>query len=498
MKWFDVDKEGLGKILEDRGPEFIGRELVQNALDENTTRVEVRVEWEKGVTHLSVADDSPEGFHDLTHAWTLFAESKKKGDPTKRGRFNLGEKLVLALCRRAVITTTTGQVIFDKTGRQRGRGKTEEGSVFEGWLPQTKRAADALRAGVRAIIPPDGIDLVVDNKPVVRPDPVRVINAKALDTEAAGADGVLRRTKRNAEITLFEPRPGESPTLMEMGIPVVELEQGDRWHVDVSQKVPLTLDRDNVRPAYLRKIRTLVINATHELLEGDDANSGWAREALKDPDICDAAVDAALELRFGEKRVAYDPSDKEANHKAMAAGYTVVTGSQLSKEEWANVKRAGALVPAGQVTPSSKVRVGADGYDPVVPMEKWSPEQRWVVEHAARIGEALLEAEIRVEIVDDKHQRYGACFGDRKLSFNQNGFAGLGKKWFGRCALEGPHSETLNELLIHELGHHYSDNHLDSRFHDALCRLGAKLARLAATRPDLFVEMAPEKSSSSS
>ena len=38
MHWFDVDKEGLAKILAGRGPEFIGRELVQNALDENTTR----------------------------------------------------------------------------------------------------------------------------------------------------------------------------------------------------------------------------------------------------------------------------------------------------------------------------------------------------------------------------------------------------------------------------------------------------------------------------
>lgn len=340
----------------------------------------------------------------------------------------------------------------------------------------------------------------MDNEEVVRPDPVRVINAKALDTEAAGADGVLRRTKRNAELTLFEPRPGEVPTLMEMGIPVVELEAGDPWHVDVSQKVPLTLDRDNVRPAYLRKIRTLVLNATHELLETDDANSGWAREALKDPNANDAAIERSLELRFGEKRVAYDPSDQEANHRAMAQGYTVVTGSQLSREEWANAKRAGALTPAGQVTPSSKVRTSLGGdYDPRVPMEKWSAEQRWVVEHAARIGEALLEAELRVEIVDDKHQRYGACFGDRKLSFNQNGFAGLGKKWFSRCALEGPHSETLNELLIHELGHHYSSNHLDSKFHDALCRLGAKLTRLAVERPELFVDMEiAEKSSKTS
>jgi hypothetical protein len=32
-----------------------------------------------------------------------------------------------------------------------------------------------------------------------------------------------------------------------MGIPVVET--GDRWHVDVAQKVPLNFDRDNLPPA---------------------------------------------------------------------------------------------------------------------------------------------------------------------------------------------------------------------------------------------------------
>lgn len=488
MKWFDVNKEGLGKILEGRGPEFIGRELVQNALDEETSRVEVRVEWADGVTYLSVADDSPQGFQDLTHAWTLFAESKKKGDPTKRGRFNLGEKLVLALCKKAQITTTTGRVIFDAKGRRRAGDKTEAGSIFEGWLPQTKKAADMLRKGVRAIIPPDGVEMVVDSELVERPDPVRTFQAKALETESANGDGVLRRTRRNAEVALFEPRAGERPTLMEMGIPVVELEDGDRWHVDVSQKVPLTLDRDNVRPAYLRRIRTLVLNATHEILEGDDANAGWAREALKDPDACDAAVDRALELRFGEKRVAYDPSDPEANQRAAAQGFTVVTGSQLSKEEWANARRAEALLPAGKVTPSDKTLISQDGESVEVAESDWSSAERWVLEHTARVGSALLETSVRARLVNSR-QRYAATFGGGQVSFNRNGNTGLGRKWFDRVAAEGPLSEALNQVLIHEVAHHYSGNHLDSKYHDTLCRLGAKLARLAVETPELFRPM---------
>ena len=30
-------------------------------------------------------------------------------------------------------------------------------------------------------------------------------------------------------------------------------------------------------------------------------------------------------------------------------------------------------------------------------------------------------------------------------------------------------------LLIHEFGHEYSSDHLSSEYHDALCRIGAKL-----------------------
>lgn len=486
MQWFSVDKEGLGKILEGRGPEFIGRELVQNALDEETTRVGVTVDWADGVTHLTVTDDSPDGFHDLSHAWTLFAESKKKSDPTKRGRFNLGEKLVLALCHRAQITTTTGRVIFDDKGRRKTRKSTERGSIFEGWLRQKKGDADALRAGIMAIIPPEDMDIFVDGDLLERPSMVRSLAAKALETECSNGDGVLRRTRRNATVTLYEVREDEPATLHEMGIPVVELDAGDRWHVDISQKVPLTLDRDNVRPAYLRKIRTLVLNATHEMLETEDANSGWAREALKDKDASDEAVETSLELRFGKKRVAYDPSDPESNALAVSKGYTVVTGSQLSKEEWTNAKRAGAMLPAGQVTPSPKVLVGADGYEATVPEDEWTPEERWVIEHAERISTALLEKPVLVRLADDSHQRYAASFGSGRMTFNRNRRMGVGRAWFDEQYVEGPLSVELNRLIIHELGHHFSGNHLSSEYHDALCRLGAKLVVLAVEKPDLF------------
>jgi hypothetical protein len=61
-----------------------------------------------------------------------------------------------------------------------------------------------------------------------------------------------------------------------------------------------------------------------------------------------------IDLRFGEKRVIYDPTDPEANALAVTKGYTVIHGGMLNGDEWRNVKRAGAALPAGQVTPSPK------------------------------------------------------------------------------------------------------------------------------------------------
>jgi hypothetical protein len=43
-----------------------------------------------------------------------------------------------------------------------------------------------------------------------------------------------------------------------------------------------------------------------------------------------------------------------------------------------------------------------------------------------------------------------------------------------------------NWLLIHEFGHQYSADHLSEGYHEALCRLGAGLKKLALEKPEAF------------
>src|ERR1017187_2732734 len=125
--------------------EFALYELVQNAWDEKVTRVEITLSKPiSGRSTLSVVDDSPEGFRDLTDAYTMYAESYKKSDPGKRGAFNLGEKFVLALCDKATITSTSGQVVFEGDGRRRTKSHRAIGTEFNGSLRLTLAEYDPI------------------------------------------------------------------------------------------------------------------------------------------------------------------------------------------------------------------------------------------------------------------------------------------------------------------------------------------------------------------
>jgi len=365
----------VGKLLADRCKAFVFYELLSNSWDEASTRVdaELRREAAGPRVRVVVSDDNPEGFVDLAHAYTVFGESPKKGDPKKRGRFDFGEKEVLALCDSAVIVTTKGTVDFRRDGSRvvRKDKKREAGSEFVGWMRMSRDEQSDVERAVRRVIPP--VPTFFNGEEIPRRTPVRSIDVY-LPTVTADGAGHLRRVNRLTTVELYPVLAGESAMIYEMGIPVVET--GDAWHYNVTQKVPLNMNRDNVTPAYLRTLRTVVLNAMHEFITTEDANAPWARDAMRDEDVSRAAVRSVAEKRFGEKRVVFDPSDQEANQRAAAAGFTVVHAAQLSAAEWRNIRAAEAMLPAGRVTPSPKP-FSPEG-DPlkVIAPEEWTPAMR--------------------------------------------------------------------------------------------------------------------------
>ena len=98
--------------------------------------------------------------------------------------------------------------------------------------------------------------------------------------------------------------------------------------------------------------------------------------------------------------------------------------------------------------------------------------------YAEDLGKSLMDATITVRFVKGptrfQSETWAAAYGGRQLDFN---VSNLGMKWWDEKGAVG--TQILDELIIHEFGHHYESNHFSSDYHKALCRLGAKLKVVA-------------------
>ena len=403
-QWFDVDRTGLGKQAEEHGKGRLIGELVQNALDEaGVARIDITLTMvpSRPVAELVVEDDSPEGFRDLADAYTLFAKSYKRDNPQQRGQFNFGEKLVLSICEEASIATTKGTVVFDRDeGRiPRLRQKRKRGSEFQGRIKMTREEYAQALSYLKCLLLPDDIIVNLNGERLMPRKPLHTFEA-SLETMKADEEGVMRPRTLKTKVSIFEVLADEIVSLYEMGLPIVET--GDKWHVNVGQKVPLNRDRNNVRPAYLRTLRTLMLNEMNERLTAGEANDAWVRQASSDPDCSEMAIKRVLDLRFGEKRAAYDLNDPEANKKWVSMGGTVVHGGMLSAQEWRNAKAAGAIVPTGRLCPTPKPYSN----DPDAPEAKIIPENEWtdgmknIALYGRFLARELLGVDLVVRIVD--------------------------------------------------------------------------------------------------
>ena len=135
----DVRSQLVSQIFANFPPERMVMELVQNSFDTDASKCEVVVTHDAKNTYVAVTDDHPDGFKNIRDAYTLFGFTEKRSDPTKRGRFNFGEKIVLARAKEATVTTTKGCVRFTKEGRKDSRKTTESGSVINVTFPKWKK-----------------------------------------------------------------------------------------------------------------------------------------------------------------------------------------------------------------------------------------------------------------------------------------------------------------------------------------------------------------------
>jgi hypothetical protein len=468
QNWLNVDMDGLRRLLERRGKQFALFELVANVWDESAAEVHASLTRPvQGVSELTVVDDSPEGFKDLTDAYTLFGDSYKKGYAEKRGRFNAGEKMVLALCDSATILTTTGMVTFSPAGREvTKRMRRKVGSEFKGQLRLKLHEWEDIRKAALSLIPP--MPTFFNKQQIAPRVPIHTWNA-TLPTVKADDEGNLRPTSRQTTISVYAPFYSEPTMLYEMGIPVVEIDS--KYHVSIGQKVPLNIDRDNVTPAYLRTVLVEVLNNTEHMLCKDDATAGWVRDAAGDPRCSGDAIRKVMDLRFGTNRVSYDMTDVGSNREAASKEWTVVSGGSMSAGEWENARQANAIQAAGQLFPTGlSGKVPDKVYQPC----EFTNAMADYDEFVNRVSPTLVGRPFRLRFIRDEAIVEGSINPDSS-------------EYTVNIAKHDPANWQANiDLMLHELSHIVvrSNDHLNHMFYETCTTLGAKLAIWLASHPD--------------
>ena len=464
--WFAVSEKGLRDMLSGKKKTFIIRELVQNCWDEPISYCKVDITWNAGRIQLSVEDDSPEGFRNIEHAYTLFADTYKRSSPIHRGRINIGEKLVLAICINygAEISTTKGTIEFHPVkGRiHHWSIKRERGSIFKGTFRATKAEYQELIDHAKSLLSPTNIDFYI-NQEKMQPKSIFKSFKCTLDTEIYNYEIDNWKTlKRKTEVHLIES-DGQS-YVFEMGIPIMATDC--KWHIDVQQRVPLTLDRESIRPSYLKVLYAEVLNHTHKDIPDDEASVPWVRAGFTDKRTNKTAVETIFQKRYGDKYLSKNPFDPNANDEAISHGYHLINGAELSKEEWKKLKENDLIQSSTELYGKTSVP-GTD----VSPTQ----EQQKFAHFVKKVAKEFLGIDIIVKFMKAPVQD-GAYFDGVVLIFIVNR---LPKDFF-----DGITEENQN-LMIHELGHK-SGNHTEHAYHQLLTRLAAQLIIRAIKDPSFF------------
>src|ERR1035437_9111474 len=414
--WLEIDKEGLRKTLGQKDKVFLLTEMVSNAWDEDITEVDVSLTRpdENGFSWLRVTDNSATGWADLSHSHTMFAESVKKSKSEKRGRFNAGEKDVLALAIEAKLTTVKGQVLFNEDGtRTEGPETRKVGSEFVAKFQLTPEEYEHICRQAKMLLPPKGITTLFNGSPIQYRKPCGSFT-ETLPIPLADKEGVVRNTERKATVYLYEKNPNEVATIFEMGIPIVELGD-DKWHVNVMQKVPLSRDRDNVNPSYLRKVRTGVLNVKFgELTDKEEAAAAWVRDAVSSPKSSDEAVKHVMAARYGENHVSSSVSDIGSVKEAVSKGFNIVQGGSMTGEEWARYKAVkdekgeSVLKNSADVAPTNTV--GPVPNSDIIPPDMWTPAMRSYATLVETVAPKLIGKPVAVRFIDNEDARLEGCF----------------------------------------------------------------------------------------
>ena len=465
---FTVCTEGLRQLNASREPWSLIKELVQNAWDEapEATKCDVIVAPNDNGTTIVSVEDNGAGFREISDAWTLMANTPKRGAPTKRGRFNLGEKEIISVALSATVETTGTTVDFPaKGGRETRSNDRGQGTRITVLMPWTDAQAAELCTRLKRFRPTE-CGLTVNGEEVPRRTPLATCEAVLRTIIQPGPGKPLMHTRRRTTIDILKPIDGESAWIYELGIPIQTTTLG--FDVDIGQKVPMPPNRDTVSESYLQDIASETLNAMHTQMSPKKFSDNWVRTAVEDDRTNEDAVRAVKKNRYGSDAVMWS-SDKNANMRAAEAGCPVINPRAMSEKERKVMAKVGGLHSAKQ-----KFGRAPEKAKPAPSNEIRRKFSNWI-----RAIARILELRATVEYLSAPNASYYArCTPSTAKPIVEINTSFCADTWL---AQRGP---AQLDLIIHELAHALSNTPMEHgpTWGEACSAAGARIADAIARK----------------
>ena len=455
------------------------REVVQNAFDApGASRIDISLEKTGRETVIGIEDDG-DGFANPALAYTVFL-SGKHDDPTKRGRKGRGLKEAIAACIQAKIEVIGKTLTFESKGRSRTR-RTAKNVRTRGTRIELRvrhwKADDVAKTiqSIQRFEPPGGVEVTLNGHRIEPHEQVETVPAR-LQTIVI-EDEVERKRTRDTEVLLLVPRPGETPYIHEMGIPVCPVDTP--YHLDIQQRIPLPDHRTTVPQSWLRKLRVQVLNHMAERMGRTDLQQDWVTSVLSH--ASEPVQEHYTNKVFGDRdRLAIrTTADRDANVIAEEdLGLNVIDTRHLPKSVRdilrSNVPSTRKLVSDAKERDFQIPTV----YEPLTETEDEQAVCRLAAWFAREVTGRTVKSVIDWEV---------AILGRQVLACWSPGLNAIvfSRKKCGKRFFADPLQPVVLAVIIHEVAHivdgHYGHR---PRFFSAMEDVAGKVAHLMVTRGD--------------
>lgn len=482
-EWFAVDKDGLKEMYANFPLERMVSELIQNSWDCDECSVcAVEIKNTKKHTIVTVIDDHPEGFKNISDAYTLFGSTAKRGDPTKRGRFNLGEKLVFARADEATVATTTGTIRFTDKGRTELSKCTDSGSMITAKFPRcTDAELDTALEFLKAMYRPKDVKYQLCGKEIPYRKPVKKTKTK-MSTEFIkqidGGQGVMTKTKRMTEIWFYKKQRDQA-FLYELGIPVCELD--GKFDVDIQQKIPLSQDRTVVPQSYMQDVYAELYLNMHEQIAPGDLGQSSTRIALEDERMTPEVAAKIFKQQYGDNAV-IQSHDADSDQEAARHNATIVNSRTFGSDVNHKLRDGGIQTTKEVYCRDRDELEGSLGLPKGFKEVKDNPSRDNLTAYVKMLGKELQGRELSI--------KYASWHSSTVAFYRKGGEVTFNVLKIPTIKMKTPVSK-LSSLILHEISHSLGDGH-DSVYDHAFEELVDKHTYLLATQPEKYREFEPD------